>query len=70
MFQYVGRMLEDVTLARTWLLQMGAGAEKAGITIQYCMPFIRHLLHSVEVPAVTQVCVEIRGVFSCRHSLT
>merc|ERR1711904_454240 len=34
-------------------LQMGRGASKSGITIQYCMPYPRHILQSVEVHAVT-----------------
>jgi len=45
--------LESATLARQWLLQMGNAAAKNGITIQYCMPYPRHVLQSVEVPAVT-----------------
>ena len=52
----VGAVLESATLARTWLMQMGEGARKAGLTIQYCMPYARHLLQSVEIPVVTQVC--------------
>ena len=46
---------QDITLGRNWLLQMGAGARKVGINIQYCMPYPRHLLQSVEVPNVVQV---------------
>jgi hypothetical protein len=52
--QYVGAMTQNVTLARQWLLQMGAGAARNGLTIQYCMPYVRHLLQSLEVPVVTQ----------------
>ena len=51
---YVSQMLENVDLGRTWLLQMGQGAQKNDLTIQYCMPHIRHLLQSLEVSAVTQ----------------
>ena len=47
--------LEDVTVARTWMNTMSAGASKNGIPIQLCMPMPRHLLQSVEMPAVTQV---------------
>jgi hypothetical protein len=54
MYQYVSEMLTTVDRARTWLMQMGTGAEQAGLTIQYCMPYIRFMLHSVEVPVVTQ----------------
>lgn len=53
-FEYVSQMLESVDLGRNWLLEMGRGAEKAGVTVQYCMPFVRHLLQSLEVPAATQ----------------
>ena len=38
-------------------MQMGLAAQKAGITIQYCMPYPRHALQSVELPAVTQIRV-------------
>lgn len=33
---------------------MGQAAQRYGLTIQYCMPYPRHLLQSLEVPAVTQ----------------
>lgn len=46
---------QDLFLGRDWLLQMGKAAEELGITIQYCMPWTRHILQSVEIPAVTQV---------------
>eukprot|EP00937_MAST-01D_sp_MAST-1D-sp2_P006546 g6546.t1 len=49
----VTRATTDVALARTWLLQMGAGAEKNGLTVQYCMAYPRHVLQSVEIPAVS-----------------
>jgi copper chaperone CopZ len=32
---------------------MGHGAAAEGMTIQYCMSHVRHILQSVEVPAVT-----------------
>ena len=44
----------DITLGRKWLIQMGQGAAKAGVNIQYCMPYPRHLLQSVEIPNVVQ----------------
>ena len=46
---------QNIQLGRNWLLQMGAGARKAGINIQYCMPYPRHLLQSVEIANVVQV---------------
>ena len=27
-----------------WLMQMGRGAERNGMTIQYCMSHVRHIL--------------------------
>eukprot|EP00731_Ephydatia_muelleri_P018789 Em0011g829a len=47
----------DLFLGRDWLLQMGKAAAELGITIQYCMPWTRHILQSVEIPSVTQVRV-------------
>ena len=41
-------------LAKTWLLQMGQGAKDNDLTIQYCMPWPRHYMQSLEVAAVTQ----------------
>ena len=46
--------LESPTLARDWLMQMGRGAAKHGITIQYCMSWPRHIMQSVEIQQVTQ----------------
>ena len=45
---------EDVSLGSLCLIQMGQGAAKAGVKIQYCMPYPRHLLQSVEIPTVVQ----------------
>jgi hypothetical protein len=53
-YEYVGAMLESVSLGRTWLLQMGRAATKNDLTIQYCMPYTRHLMQSLEVASVTQ----------------
>ena len=50
----VGALSSSPTLAREWLLQMGRAAARAGLSIQYCMAYSRHLLQSLEVPAVTQ----------------
>ena len=47
-------LLTDVTLARTWLKQMNQAALRAGLSVQYCMPLVRHLLQSLEELAVTQ----------------
>ena len=53
-YTYVSDMLKDVNLGRNWLLEMGQGAASNGLTIQYCMPYIRHLIQSLEVPQTTQ----------------
>lgn len=45
--------LTDVDLGRRWLLQMGIGASKQNITIQYCMALSRHILQSLEITQVT-----------------
>ena len=45
---------EDVMVGREWLIQMGQGGAKVGINVQYCMPYPRHLLQSVEIPNVVQ----------------
>lgn len=45
----------DVKLGRLWLKQMADAASSNGLTLQYCMALPRHLLQSVELPAVTQV---------------
>ena len=47
-------MQEDPTLGTRWLAQMNEGALKNGLTIQYCMAYARHLMQSLEAPAVTQ----------------
>jgi hypothetical protein len=46
-----------IGLGRQWLRQMGNGAAKAGLTIQYCMSPSRHALQSLEIPVVTQVTI-------------
>jgi hypothetical protein len=51
----VTALLTNVTLGRTWMLQMGFGAEAAGVTFQLCMAYPRHALQSVELPTATQV---------------
>lgn len=53
----VTALYTNVTLGRTWLLQMGAGAETAGVSVQLCMPYPRHALQSVEMPTATQIRV-------------
>ena len=51
----VTALLTNATLGRTWLLQMGAGAEAAGVAVQLCMAYPRHALQSLEMPTATQI---------------
>ncbi|XP_046547807.1 uncharacterized protein LOC124257721 [Haliotis rubra] len=45
---------DDLTLGQRWLEQMGKGALKNNVTIQYCMSLPREALQSLMVPTVTQ----------------
>lgn len=51
---WVSYLTTDAQLGRRWLLQMGKAADKNGIAIQYCMSLSRHIMQSLELPAVTQ----------------
>ncbi|XP_046547847.1 uncharacterized protein LOC124257764 isoform X1 [Haliotis rubra] len=53
-FTQIQTFLTDIDLGRQWLTQMGNGAAKNGLTIQYCMSYPRHMLQSLEIPVVTQ----------------
>ena len=48
-------LTRDATAARAWLRDMGDAALSAGVCVQYCMSYSRHVLQSVESAAVTQV---------------
>jgi len=52
--QYVSKMQSEAFFASDWLSSMGSAAKSAGLSIQYCMPYVRHLLFSASVEAVTQ----------------
>lgn len=52
--QNVFYLLESATAGQTWLSQFGRAAANNDLTIQYCMSYSRHVLQSVEIPAVTQ----------------
>ncbi|XP_046547851.1 uncharacterized protein LOC124257766 [Haliotis rubra] len=56
-FEQIKEFLTDIDLGRQWLTQMGNGAAKNGLTIQYCMSYPRHMLQSLEIPVVTQARV-------------
>lgn len=50
---------EDIHLGRDWLVGMGDCAAANNLVILYSMPLARHVLQSLEIPAVTQVCIII-----------
>ena len=54
-FEGLDATQQSPTLARQWLMEMGSAALQHGIHIQYCMPWPRHVMQSVEIPAVDQV---------------
>ncbi|XP_048245186.1 uncharacterized protein LOC124119104 [Haliotis rufescens] len=56
-FDSVTQLHTDVHLAKQWLKEMGNGAAKNGLRIQYCMSYPRHALQSLEIPVVTQARV-------------
>ncbi|XP_071096653.1 uncharacterized protein [Haliotis cracherodii] len=53
-FERVHKLWSDIDLARQWLHQMGNGAAKNGLTVQYCMALPRNVMQSLEIPVVTQ----------------
>ncbi|KAG7342483.1 hypothetical protein IV203_007576 [Nitzschia inconspicua] len=54
-FEYQSQAFTNSTLMRQWLMEMGRAAQDCHLAVQYCMPLARHILQSVEIPAVTQV---------------
>ena len=51
---WISYLTTNATLGRLWLMQMGKGADKSGIAIQYCMSYSRHIMQSLEIPAVVR----------------
>ena len=47
-------LTRSATAARAWLRDLGDAADAAGVSVQYCMSYARHVLQSVESAAVTQ----------------
>jgi len=45
----------NITMGKSWLHQMGSGAQRSGVDVQYCMPYPRYLMSSVEIPNVVQI---------------
>lgn len=72
-YMFTSALHTNLTLGETWLDDMGGAADERGLNIQYCMSFIRHLLHSTRLPAVTQIRVSddyiLCPVQSCFHSI-
>lgn len=54
-FLGVDLLTSDINAGRLWLEQMNAGLEQIGLPAQFCMPFPRHALQSVELSQITQV---------------
>eukprot|EP00759_Apiculatamorpha_spiralis_P015750 PhF_6_TR22322/c0_g1_i1/m.31596 len=52
--QGVSALLTNQGLSEQWLSQMATGAANNGVTIQYCMPYARHLLESLKLNSVVQ----------------
>ncbi|KAK7077169.1 hypothetical protein SK128_018599 [Halocaridina rubra] len=53
-YSHTSALHTNLTLGDTWLTDMAKSAEERDINILYCMSYIRHVLHSVTTPAVTQ----------------
>jgi hypothetical protein len=62
---WVSYLTTNATLGRLWLMQMGKGADKSGISIQYCMSLTRHIMQSLEIPAVVRCIARAHGC--CVH---
>jgi hypothetical protein len=54
-FERQSQAFTNATLMRLWLMEMGRAAQDCHVAVQFCMPLPRHILQSVEIPAVTQV---------------
>jgi len=54
-FDNMNILQTNITFGKSWLHQMGSGAARSGVDIQYCMPYPRYVLQSVEIPNVVQV---------------
>ena len=53
-FNDVPLLTQNISMARTWLLQMGSAAEKNNLTIQYAP-----LCLCVSVSVCTRVCISL-----------
>ena len=55
------------TLGRDWLLMMGEGAEKANVTVQYCMTMARMVLQSAEIPGTQKTLKACYSAVRWKH---
>ena len=51
---HVSGLTQSATLGQQWLNQMATAADKNDLTIQYCMSYPRHIMATIDLPAVTQ----------------
>uniref|UniRef100_A0A7S2FVU0 Uncharacterized protein n=1 Tax=Octactis speculum TaxID=3111310 RepID=A0A7S2FVU0_9STRA len=51
----IEQLKTNLTLADMWLEGMAAGADAAGLPIQYCMPYPHDVLKAAWLPAVTNI---------------
>lgn len=56
-YRSLNELQSVLNLGEVWLNSMGEAAMEVGVTIQYCMPWTRHILQSLSNPAVTQIRV-------------
>ena len=56
-------LLKSASLGREWMLQMGRATNAHALGLQLCMAWPRHVLQSLEMPAVTQA-LECQGCAS------
>ena len=53
--EHIRPLYANVSFGQQWLQQMGEAASRYGIQLQYCMALPRHLLATLQIPAVSQV---------------
>merc|ERR1711871_1244825 len=52
-YDNVDALQQNISMGDLWLSGMAAGATKADLSIQYCMPYPYDVLHAAAEPAVT-----------------
>lgn len=56
-YSFTSALHSNISLGSSWLNNMGEAALERDLPIQYCMSYTRQMLHSVSLPAVTQIRV-------------